>query len=199
MTIYCQSELSTACCQYAVSASMLDSRIAAAVSPEGVTELILRVFRVNGALLAAGDRLVADLGLTSARWQLLGGLADQEEPLSVAQLARKMGLTRQAVQRIANELEAEGVVAFRANPRHKRARLIELTTHGHKLYDQSMELQRPWAVALGRNLTVAQVSEASATLTILLLAIDHSASSGPDQNAAAGASRNLADDRQITC
>ena len=169
---------------------------AAAVSPEGVTELILRIFRVNGALLAAGDRLVAELGLTSARWQLLGGLADQEESLSVAQLARKMGLTRQAVQRIANELEAEGVVAFRANPRHKRAQLIELTTHGYELYDRSMELQRPWAVALGRDLTTPQVSEASATLGSLLLALDLAASSGPDRHAAAGASRNEMDDRR---
>ena len=167
----------------------------AAVSPEGITELILRVFRVNGALLAAGDRLVAQLGLTSARWQLLGGLADQEEPLSVAQLARKMGLTRQGVQRIANELVAEGVIAFRANPRHKRAQLIELTPRGQELYDRSMELQRPWAAALGRDLTAPQVSEASATLVTLLQAIDRASSSGADRNASAEASRTKTDDR----
>ena len=168
---------------------------AAAVPPEGVTELILRIFRVNGALLAAGDRLVAKLGLTSARWQLLGGLADQEEPLSVAQLARKMGLTRQAVQRIANELEAKGVVAFRVNPRHKRAQLIELTPRGHELYDRSMELQRPWAVAIARDLTATLVSDASATLVTLLLAIDRAASSGPDLNGPDEASRAQGSDR----
>lgn len=178
---------------------MSDSRIidAAAVSPEGVTELILRVFRVNGTLLAAGDRLVAELGLTSARWQLLGGLADQAEPLSVAQLARKMGLTRQAVQRIANELHIEGVVSFRANPRHKRAQLIELTIYGHKLYKQAMKLQRPWALALGRDLTAAQVSEASATLGMLLLALDRAALSGPDRNASAKASRTKTGDQRL--
>ena len=195
MTTCCQSEMSTACCQCAVSAAMPNSSTAAvAVSPEGITELILRVFRVNGALLAAGDRLVAELGLTSARWQLLGGLADQEEPLSVAQLARKMGLTRQAVQRIANELVAEGVVAFRANPRHKRAQLIELTPRGHELYDRSMELQRPWAAALGRDLTAPQVSEAYDTLGVLLLALDRAAMIGTDQNAAIGVLADEADD-----
>ena len=195
MTTYCQIYLSTVCCQYAVLAAMLDSITVAAVSPEGITELILRVFRVNGALLAAGDRLVAELGLTSARWQLIGGLADQEESLSVAQLARKMGLTRQAVQRIANELETQGVVAFRANPRHKRAQLIELTAHGLTLYERSMELQRPWAVALSRDLTAPQVKEASATMGSLLLALDRSPSSGPDHNTAAGRPRNETDDR----
>jgi len=156
------------------------------ISPEGVTELILRIFRVNGALLAAGDRLVGELGLTSARWQLLGGIADQEQPLSVAQLARKMGNTRQAVQRIANDLEAEGVVAFRANPRHKRAHLIELTTRGRELFERSMELQRPWAAALGRDLTASRVSEVCATREALLAAIDRTATAGPEPIAAIG-------------
>jgi len=48
-----------------------------------MTNLILEIFRVNGLLLAAGDRLTRDLGLTSARWQVLGALA--EGPLTAAQ------------------------------------------------------------------------------------------------------------------
>ena len=149
--------------------------------PEDVTELILRIFRLNGALLAAGDRLVGELGLTSARWQLLGAIADQEESLSVAQLARNIGVTRQAVQRIANELEGEDVVAFRPNPRHKRAQLIELTVRGRSLYQRSLELQQPWAASLGQGLTVSGVNEACATLDRLLATLnpDTSTDIGP--------------------
>ena len=153
-------------------------------SPEDVTELILRIFRANGALLAAGDRLVGELGLTSARWQMLGGIADQEEPLSVAQLARKMGVTRQAVQRIANELEADGVVAFRPNPRHKRAQLIELTASGRGLFERSMELQRPWAASLGQNLASARIAEVCATLDALLATLNRAAIAEPQPGAA---------------
>jgi len=151
------------------------------VSPEGMTELILRVFRLNGALLAAGDRLVGELGLTSARWQLLGAIADQEEALPVAQLARKMGVTRQAVQRVANELAAEGVIAFRANPRHKRAQLIELTAGGRDLFARSLQLQRPWVAALGQGLTTLQVKEVCATVEVLLAALDRTAPGGAEQ------------------
>jgi DNA-binding MarR family transcriptional regulator len=158
------------------------------VSPEDVTELILRIFRVNGALLAAGDRLVSALGLTSARWQLLGGIAGEEQLLSVAQLARKMGNTRQAVQRIANELQAEGVISFRANPRHKRAQLIELTPHGRALFERSMEHQRPWAAALGRDLTTPRLREACATLEALLAALDRTEPGGLERSGAAPAS-----------
>ncbi|RZM37061.1 MAG: MarR family transcriptional regulator [Sphingomonas sp.] len=141
-------------------------------SAEVMTELILRLFRVNGALLSAGDRLVGGLGLTSARWQLLGGVAEDIEPMSVAQLARKMGVTRQAVQRIANELAAEGVVAFRANPRHRRAQLVELTERGHDLFGRAMELQRPWAVGLGRHLSSAQAADVREALDLLLTAVE---------------------------
>ena len=40
-------------------------------SGEALNGLILELFKVNSLLLTAGDRLVAHLGLTSARWQIL--------------------------------------------------------------------------------------------------------------------------------
>ena len=80
------------------------------MKPDGaVTALILEAFRLNGRLLAAGDALVAGLGLTSARWQVLGAVAASPASLSVAQIARGMGLTRQAVQRLANDMERDGL------------------------------------------------------------------------------------------
>ena len=49
-----------------------------------LTDVIIGVFRLNGALLVCGDALVADLGLTSARWQVLGAIALSPVPLPVA-------------------------------------------------------------------------------------------------------------------
>ena len=89
-----------------------------------ITELILETFRLNGRLLAAGDALVRDLGLTSARWQVLGAVAMSPVPLPVSHIARNMGLSRQGVQRVADELEARGIVRFAPNPHHRRARLV---------------------------------------------------------------------------
>ncbi len=58
----------------------------AARSPEGdaLTDMILTMFRVNNLALTSGDRLVAPLGLTSARWQILGAiaLADRSQPVA---------------------------------------------------------------------------------------------------------------------
>ncbi|CAM5773491.1 MarR family transcriptional regulator [Labrys miyagiensis] len=134
---------------------------------EAVTTLILELFRLNGRLLAAGDRLVADLGLTSARWQVLGAIALSPAPAPVAHLARVMGLNRQGVQRIVNELSHEGVVEFRDNPHHRRARLVALTGKGGAAYAAAARLQRPWAQVLAEGLEVPAMREATRVLEAL--------------------------------
>lgn len=136
-------------------------------SPEGgaTTELILQVFRVNGLLLGAGDRLTRDLGLSSARWQVLGALA--EGPLTAAQVARNMGLTRQSVQRIVDVLQEEGVVGFEENPNHLRARLIRMTDAGERKYAQAMALQTGWVNRLSLGLKVSDVRTALRVLDAL--------------------------------
>ena len=135
--------------------------------PDLLTELILEVFRLNGRLIAAGDRLVGDLGLTSARWQVLGSVALAAAPMPVAWIARNMGLTRQAVQRIVNELIGEGVLALAANPHHRRAKLVVMTDRGARLYQAIEKRRLPWAGALVEGLSPRTIASAATTLRAL--------------------------------
>jgi len=111
---------------------------------EALTDLGLDLFRLTSLFLTAGDRLVAKLGLTSARWQILGAMAAAERPQPVAWLARDMGANRQNVQRIINDLQSDGLVAFEVNPHHRRAQLVRLTEKGKRTFEAAMELQGPW-------------------------------------------------------
>src|SRR5262245_54688559 len=86
-------------------------------------KLIIEAFRLNGRLLAAGDRLVKPINLTSGLWQVLGALRSAEQPITVAHIARHMGLQRQSVQRSVDILRAQGLVRLLENPRHRRAKL----------------------------------------------------------------------------
>jgi DNA-binding MarR family transcriptional regulator len=113
-------------------------------SGDALTRLMLDLFRLNSLVVIAGDRLVAPLGLTSARWQVLGAIVAAERPQPVAWLARDLGANRQNVQRIINDLQREGLVAFALNPHHKRAQLILLTDKGQRAFKSAMELQEPW-------------------------------------------------------
>ena len=115
---------------------------------EALTSLVIEVFRLNGDLLASGDALVGDLGLSSARWQVLGAIAFSPVPLPVAHLARNMGLTRQAVQRTVDEMREAELVELVANPHHRRAMLVVMTAEGEAAYRAAMARQEGWARAL---------------------------------------------------
>jgi len=132
-----------------------------------LTDLILETFRLNGRLLAAGDALVADTGLTSARWQILGAIALSPLPLPVAHIARNMGLSRQAVQRLTNELEGNGLIRFGPNPHHQRAKLVHLTRQGRAAYEAAMKRQVPWVSGLADKLNAKQIDKATAMLRTL--------------------------------
>lgn len=133
-------------------------------SVPAVTKLILETFRLNGRLLDAGDELVRDLGLTSARWQVLGGIDASATPLPIAHIARNMGLSRQAVQRLANEMEKDGLVRFAPNPHHERARLVLMTDRGKAAYRSAMAKQRRWAASLVEEQSSDQIREATRVL-----------------------------------
>ena len=124
----------------------------------------LETFRLNGRLLATGDALIADLGLTSARWQVIGAISLSPVPLPVAHIARNMGLTRQAVQRLANDMERDGLVRFAPNPHHDRAKLVLLTRKGKAAFAGAMERQGPWADSLVAGLSMRDIKLASSTL-----------------------------------
>jgi DNA-binding MarR family transcriptional regulator len=139
---------------------------------ECLTSVILDFFRLNSGLLTAGDRLVADLGLTSARWQILGAISNAERSQPVAWLARDLGSNRQNVQRIVNDLAGEGLVRFEANPHHRRAQLVVLTDMGTQALDAAMRLQAPWVNRLSDGLAVDEIKSAHRVIMRLLTNLD---------------------------
>jgi DNA-binding MarR family transcriptional regulator len=126
------------------------------------TALVLEIFRFHGRLLAAGDRLGKPLGLTSARWQILGAV--EQQPLPVAQIGRNMGLARQSVQRIADALADDGLIRYEANPDHKRAKLVCLTETGREVAKRIGKLQVAWANGMSSPVSAEEISKAVALI-----------------------------------
>ena len=124
---------------------------------DALTDLIIDVFRLNGLLVTAGDRMVARLGLTSTRWQVLGAIADAERAQPIAWLARDMGGNRQNVQRIVNDLQKMGLVTLEVNPHHRRASLVVLTEKGRRTFDEASRVQAPWDNGLSEDLAIKDI------------------------------------------
>ena len=110
-----------------------------------MSALIHEIARLNGQLVMAGDQLMRGFGLSSARWKVIGAVRNSGRPQTVAWIARHIGLKRQGVQRIANELEAEGFIRMIDNPDHKRARLLELSPAGAAAFNAVMAEYEIWA------------------------------------------------------
>jgi DNA-binding MarR family transcriptional regulator len=134
------------------------------------TDLVIELFRVNGTMIAVGDELTRDLGLTSARWQVLGAVG--KEPKTVAAAARQMGLTRQNVQRIADWLVESGIAEFTDNPNHRRAKLVALTKEGVALRERLGKRQAKWANATGAHFTVDELLATADVLRRLKKALE---------------------------
>lgn len=131
---------------------------------DAMTELILEVFRLNGQLLEAGDRLTKPFGLTSARWQVLGAIELAGQPLTVPQIGRQMGISRQAVQRVANDLASLGFITFENNPDHARAKLLVPTNKGQEALIKIDIGQIEWSNDLAQGLDAARLNEALVVL-----------------------------------
>jgi len=103
------------------------------MSVEEVEALFSEVFEAAAVGRRSGTEIAAAVGQTQARWQTLWTLGTGS--LTVPQIARRLGQTRQNIQRLANELAEERLVDFADNPDHKRSPLVSLTERGRSVLD----------------------------------------------------------------
>lgn len=96
--------------------------------------LVAEVFELAGALRRDGEAIAKLAGQTQARWQVMWIAATGR--LSVPMIARRLGLARQSVQRVADTIVAEGYATFEPNPDHQRSPLMILTSDGQRVLDK---------------------------------------------------------------
>jgi DNA-binding MarR family transcriptional regulator len=139
---------------------------------EAATEVILSIFRANGLLIDSGDLLSASEGLTSARWQVLGAIALGERPLTVPQVARRMGLTRQSVHATVKRMVADGLVELVPNPDHRRSQLVRLTEAGERRYAAIDRRQIGWVNSLAHGIGRRELETTARVLAELAARLD---------------------------
>ncbi len=122
----------------------------------------LAIFWINGLLLRSGEKITRSLGVSSAKWQVLGLAGDEPQP--VAQMARDMGLARQSVQRVANVLEKQGLVTYKDNPTDRRAQLVELTGQGRKTLAAIYRRNAEWSDRMGAKLVLRRLAKVTVEL-----------------------------------
>jgi DNA-binding MarR family transcriptional regulator len=115
---------------------------------------------MNATVQKSGTRLMRGMGITNARWQTLSELFALEKPVTVSELARHMGLTRQAIQRLADDMANDGLIKFVENPSDTRAMHLLLTPDGKATYHDALEREWQWTNAIAADFDAEQITRA---------------------------------------
>jgi DNA-binding MarR family transcriptional regulator len=103
-------------------------------------------------------------GFFGARWQVLGAVALADRPLTVPQIARRMGLTRQSVHLTVKHLVGDGLLALAPNADHRRSQLVRLTEQGRAAYSALDGRQAKWVNRLAAGLERKELDAAARVL-----------------------------------
>ena len=100
---------------------------------QAIAELMLEVAQCFFRIRALGQKTGLITGWGGGAFGFMRSLA-LLGPLTVPQIAQMRPTSRQRMQRLADELEAEGLVEFIDNPKHRRSKLVRLTRKGDSRY-----------------------------------------------------------------
>lgn len=90
--------------------------------------IVADIYELAGRFREQGEAIARAVGQTQARWQVMS--AASADPRTVPQIARRLGVSRQNIQRIADLLVAENWASFAANPDHKGSPYLLLNARG---------------------------------------------------------------------
>lgn len=139
-------------------------------------DLLARLFVVLGPLYRRVARRVeqdvAALGVTVGVRAILDMLS-RDGPMTVPEMGRAQGLSRQFVQRTVNLAAAQRLVKAVPNPKHQRSMLIQLTPQGIRKMAAIRARERKALRALASELTAAQLATCVQILEVLGQAFAH--------------------------
>jgi DNA-binding MarR family transcriptional regulator len=139
-----------------------------------VEVLLDEIWRLRGRVLSATREINEQRGLRShSQGLILSAVVRALEPPTVARIARSLGLTRQSVQRTANELAEDGFVAFEDNPHHKRAKQLVATPEGLAAHARNADAKGEWTDRVGAVGGVGDLEHSVATLRKMRKYLEH--------------------------
>jgi DNA-binding MarR family transcriptional regulator len=128
---------------------------------EATAELMLEVAQCFFRIRALGQKTGLITSWGGGAFGFMRSLA-LLGPLTVPQIAQMRPTSRQRMQRLADELETEGLVEFIDNPKHRRSKLVRLTRQGDARYRELTSRFLAIASTMGVGLSEGDIRRATA-------------------------------------
>lgn len=129
---------------------------AAGSKGKAIAELMLEVAQFFFRLRAVGRKTGLITNWGAGAFGFMRSLA-LIGPLTVPQIAQMRPTSRQRMQRLADELAAEGLVELVPNPRHRRSKLVRLTRKGNARYRELSARLMEIASTMGADLSETDI------------------------------------------
>lgn len=126
-------------------------------------DLFREVFHLQAILAEAMDAVHEQSGMRTSH-KRVAEVVDRQKTATVPDVAAELNVSRQFVQTVCNELNAQGLLEFKTNPRHKRSKLAELTDTGRTALYTSREQENKIIEELLPGLDAAAIGQAAALL-----------------------------------
>jgi DNA-binding MarR family transcriptional regulator len=136
-----------------------------------MTALMQAVRSVFNRLKALGDQLHGDLEITTAMRAVMETLSGAG-PMTVPQIAKLKGVTRQHIQLLADALCAAGLAAVKENPAHRRSSLIALTERGKRAFAKMHAREAPVIEEIAWEFEAQELDRAANVLNRLAARLD---------------------------
>ncbi len=101
-------------------------------------DLFREVFKLHTALSEIMDRVHEQAGLSTSQHKIMRALSNLGAG-TVPDIAAVLGVSRQFVQKVCNDLLSCEFLEFTDNPRHKRSKLAALTELGRSAFRQARQ------------------------------------------------------------
>jgi DNA-binding MarR family transcriptional regulator len=132
--------------------------------------IVADVFELAGRFREQGETIAKAVGQTQARWQIMS--AASTDSLTVPQIARRLGVSRQNVQRIADLLVEESWASFEPNPDHRGSPHLVLSARGRAALARITRTAGQSHAQLARRLSGTDVSVLHRGLRRLIQALN---------------------------
>lgn len=128
---------------------------------ECFTQFTKALFAAHNMVLKHGDLVTGKYQQTSARWRILGNI--EPCPLTVSQIAKLTGYTRQSIQRLADTLVDEGLATYESAI-DRRTKILCITEKGKEVLEKLAEYENEWVARITQTLSVEELTDLTQAL-----------------------------------
>lgn len=132
--------------------------------------LMANVYELASVSRRNSETFARQQNVTVTQWHTMSVLSD-DHVASVPQIAARLGVTRQAVQRVANQLLDSRYVEGVSNPRHETSPLLRLTTAGQDVLTTLWEVSDGPRAEMLAGVDAAELVEAADLVQVLISAL----------------------------